>query len=49
MNEKLKFLNVFCPSTAREYYIGTNSDTSNAAKAASFGLDANEVEFIDEW
>jgi len=47
MNEPLKFLNIFCPSTGREYYLGTNQNTCDKAKSASFGLD--EVEFIDEW
>jgi hypothetical protein len=49
MSEKLKFMNVFCPSTGREYYIGTNATTCGAAKAASFGLTEDEAEFVNEW
>ncbi len=49
MSESLKFLNVFCPSTGREYYIGTNSDTCKEAKAGSFGFEGKDVEFIEEW
>ena len=49
MNERLKFLHVFCPSTGREYYIGTNADKCIDAKAESFGLSAKEVEFVEEW
>jgi len=47
--QPLKYLNCFCPSTGREYYIGTNKDTCNEAKAASFGFKADEIEFIKEW
>ena len=49
VNEPLKYLNCFCPSTKREYFIGTNFDTCNEAKARSFGFNASELEFIKEW
>lgn len=45
----LKYLNVFCPSTGREYFLGTNEDKCEEAKAQSFGFKANEIEFIKEW
>ena len=47
MNEPLKFYNCICPSSGREYFIGTDKDTCLEAKNSSFGL--NDVEFIDEW
>jgi hypothetical protein len=47
MREPLKFYNCFCPSTGREYYIGTDKDKTKEAKLSSFGL--NEGEFINEW
>jgi hypothetical protein len=47
MKEDLIFLNVICPSTKREYYLGTDQKTCKEAKAKSFGLD--EIEFVDEW
>jgi hypothetical protein len=49
VNEPLKYYNCFCPSTKREYFIGTNFDTCEEAKAQSFGLKAGDVEFINEW
>ena len=49
IEEPLKYLNVFCPSTKREYFIGTNENTCNQAKAKSFGFDESEIEFINEW
>ncbi len=45
-NLQLKFLNCFCPSTGREYYIGTNKNTCWEAKNNSFGLE--DVEWV-EW
>ena len=47
MDEPLKFYNCFCPSTGREYFIGTDKNTCVKAKAQSFGLE--DVEFINEW
>ena len=47
MNEPLIFLNCFCPSTKREYFIQTDKKTCHEAKARGFGLD--DVEFVDEW
>ena len=49
IEEPLKYLNCFCPTTKREYYIGTNEDTCNQAKAKSFGFDESELDFISEW
>ena len=48
VDEPLKYLNVFCPSTKREYFIGTDKDTCIEAKNSSFGLEG-EVEYIKEW
>jgi hypothetical protein len=47
IDEPLKYLNCFCPSTGREYFLGTNKDTCLEAKNALFGL--SEVEYIKEW
>ena len=38
-NEPFKFLNCFCPSTGREYFLETKQDTCEVAKAKSFGFD----------
>ena len=47
MNEPLLFYNCFCPSTHREYFVGTDKNTCNEAKAGSFGLES--AEFVNEW
>ena len=47
MSEDLIFYNCFCPSTKREYYLGTNQKTCKEAKLSSFGL--KEGNFINEW
>jgi len=47
VNEPLKYYNCICPSTGREYYIGTDKNTCKEAKVALFGL--KEAEFVDEW
>ena len=49
VEEPLKYLNVFCPTTGREYFIGTAEDKCNQAKAKSFGFKEEEIEFIQEW
>ena len=49
VTEPLKYLNVFCPSTGREYFIGTAEDKCEQAKAKSFGFNSNELQFIKEW
>ena len=49
VEEPLKYLNVFCPTTNREYFIGTNYDTCNESKAQSFGMSAEECQFTNEW
>ena len=41
------FLNCFCPSTGREYFIETQQTECNKAKAKSFGLE--EIEFTEEF
>lgn len=38
-DEPLRYLNCFCPSTGREYYIETRQDKCELAKAKSFGLE----------
>lgn len=45
----LKYLNCFCPSTKREYFIGTKYDTCLEAKSQSFGLSADDIEWVKEW
>ena len=47
MDKPLKFYNCICPSSKREYFVGTNETTCDKAKASSFGL--VDVEFINEW
>ena len=46
--EPLIFLNCFCPSTGREYFIGTDKKLCLEAKMASFGL-SQDVKFTKEW
>ena len=48
LNEPLKYLNCFCPSTRREYYLGTDKDTCWSAKMSSFGL-SPEIKFTNEF
>ena len=47
VTDKLLFLNVYCPSTNREYFIQTDVKNSTKAKAKSFGLE--KVKWIEEW
>ena len=47
MSNDLKFYNCFCPTTKREYYIGTNQDTCKKAKSMSFGFE--EIKFVEEY
>ena len=47
IDKPFKFFNCFCPSTKREYFIETESDKCNIAKAKSFGFDELEIE--EEW
>jgi hypothetical protein len=49
MKEPLKFYNCYCPSTKREYYLGTNKDKCIDAKASLAGFETNKIEFIKEW
>jgi hypothetical protein len=44
---EIRYYNCFCPTTGREYYLGTEETMCWKAKSKSFGLD--EVEFINEW
>jgi len=44
---EIRYYNCFCPTTGREYYIGTQETTCIKAKTKSFGLE--EIEFINEW
>ena len=43
----IRYYNCFCPTTMREYYIGTEEKTCILAKNKSFGLE--EIDFINEW
>ena len=47
VDESLKYYNCFCPSTGREYFVGTDKDKCIEAKAASFGL--SDVGWVNEW
>ena len=47
VDEPLKYLNVFCPTTNREYFIGTAENKCEKAKAKSFGFD--KLVFNKEW
>ena len=47
MKKPLKFYNCICPSSKREYFVGTDKDTCWEAKNSSFGLE--EVEWVNEW
>ena len=49
VNEPLKYLNCKCPSTKREYFIGTAEDKCWSAKAKSFGFEENDIEWCKEW
>src|SRR3990167_4278396 len=49
MKTPLKFYNCICPSSKREYFIGTEHDTCEEAKAQCWGFKAEEVEFVNEW
>ncbi len=49
MKEPLKFYNCLCPSSKREYFIGTEKDTCAEAKAACWGFSKGEIEFVNEW
>jgi hypothetical protein len=46
-NEPFIYLNCFCPTTGREYFIQTKNTTCWEAKNNSFGLE--NVEWINEW
>ena len=47
MDKPLKFYNCICPSSKREYFVGTDKTKCDEAKAASFGL--VDCEFANEW
>ena len=49
MKEPLKFYNCLCPSSKREYFLQTDKDTCDEAKAGMFGFKAEEAEFVEEW
>ena len=49
MKEPLKFYNCICPSTGREYFIGTAENTCDEAKAKCWGFKDEEIEFVNEW
>jgi hypothetical protein len=49
MREPLKFYNCICPSSKREYFVGTDKDTCVEAKAGCWGLNPGEIDFVNEW
>jgi hypothetical protein len=49
VEKPLKYLNCYCSSTGREYYLGTDADNCWSAKSDSFGLRAEDVEYANEW
>jgi hypothetical protein len=48
LKEPLKFLNVFCATSKREYFLGTNKEKCWEAKNALAGF-KGEVEWVKEW
>ena len=46
-NTPFKFLNCFCPSAGREYFLETKQDDCGKAKAMSFGFE--EITFDEEY
>lgn len=48
-NEPFKYLNCFCATDGREYFLETKQDDCWKAKAVSFGLDADNIEWVEEW
>ena len=46
-NTPFKFLNCFCPSSGREYFLETKQDDCWKAKAMSFGFE--DITFDEEW
>ena len=49
MDEDLIFLNCFCPTTNREYYIQTKEKDCWSAKAQSFGLNKDDITWDKEY
>ena len=49
MDRPLKFLNCFCPTTKREYFLGTDKDKCWEAKAGLIGFEAKDIEYVKEW
>src|SRR3990167_9344013 len=49
MKTPLKFYNCICPSSKREYFIGTDKDTCLEAKASCWGFGPGEKKYINEW
>ena len=48
IDEPIKYYNCICPTTKREYFVGTDKDTCQEAKLTSFGLD-DDNQFVNEW
>src|SRR3990167_1216678 len=48
MKEPLKFYNCICPSSKREFFIGTQENDCLSAKLKCWGFEAGEIEFINE-
>ena len=46
-DKPFKYLRCVCPSTKREYFLETQQDTTQKAKAMSFGKE--EISFDEEW
>ena len=49
MKEPLKFLNCFCSSSRREFFIQTEQDKCWEAKSQSFGELSEKIKWIKEW
>ncbi len=47
IDEPLKYYQCICPSSGREYFIGTDKNTCKEAKDSSFGL--TDTEWMNEW
>ena len=47
MDKPIRMYNCICPTTKREYFLGTDKDTCEDAKDDLYGL--SNVEWVNEW
>ena len=48
-DKPFRFLNCYCPSTGREFFLETQTEKSWLAKNKSFGLEDKTFRFSEEW